>query len=205
MERRHIVRACELRKDGKRLSGYAACFYRAGDPETEFVLWPGFVERILPGAFEGAWKDTDPVALFNHDERELLGRLSSKTLRLRVDDVGLHYDVDLARTRSAEDVREHVRRGDVSGSSFAFLVRSGGERIVNEGDVVVREILAVKLFDVGPVISPAYAATSASTRGAGELEDGLLERLEAARDAEIERLAESRRQVLARAAELRLE
>ena len=66
METRSIHRAPEIRSDGDKfvIGGYAAVFYRAGDPSTEYELWPGTVERIAPTAFDEAVKVRfPPVAL----------------------------------------------------------------------------------------------------------------------------------------------
>lgn len=154
---------------GKRVTGYAARFYN-GKPETEFELWPGMVERIMPGAFKRTLKEgPDVVALFNHNPDLILGRRSAKTLTLKVDDDGLQYDVTPGDTAVGRDVLEHVRRRDVVGSSFGFLVAPDGEKTKKEGHILIRELHDVDLFDVGPVTNPAYEATTAKVRAvAGE-------------------------------------
>ena len=79
-----------------------------------------------------------------------------------MDKKGLRYDIALADTTVARDVREHVSRGDVTGSSFSFIPTD--ERWIREDDIEIREILGVRLFDTGPVTFPAYDATSVSVR-----------------------------------------
>jgi len=149
---------------GNPVVGYAARFYN-GKPETEFELWPGLVERIMPGAFKRTLKDgPDVVALFNHDPSMILGRRSAETLILKEDGKGLSYDVTPGDTTVGRDVLEHVRRGDVVGSSFGFLVAPAGEKTRKEGHILIRELHDVDLFDVGPVTNPAYEATSAKVR-----------------------------------------
>ena len=65
---------------------------------------------------------------------------------------------------------EHIRRGDVSGSSFAF--RISDERWSKEGGDEIREIAGVDpLFDVGPVTFPAYDATSTGLRAVGGIDE----------------------------------
>jgi HK97 family phage prohead protease len=157
----------EVRQDGDRprtLSGYAALFYRADDPGTEYELWDGAVERILPGAFDAAVSGDDVRALFNHDPNHLLGRTTSGTLRLSVDKVGLRYEVDLPDTQSGRDTATSAGRGDLTGSSFGFSLRSDGARWTRDKGKDVRELRSLALFDVSPVTYPAYKSTTVAVR-----------------------------------------
>lgn len=157
----------ETREDGKRvLAGYAAVFHRSGDPGTEINLWGNVFERIMPGAFDRALKDGDDVrALFNHDRNFVLGRSLAGTMRLRVDARGLFYEIDLGDTQVAKDVEQHVKRGDVTGSSFGFLPDdSGGIVWREEATKDIREVHSVRLYDVGPVTYPWYGGATASLR-----------------------------------------
>jgi HK97 family phage prohead protease len=180
IERRYIALPempvrLEERTEGQaeRIAGYASVTYD-GTPETEYVLWQGkserAVERIAPGAFAAAIERGDDVrALFNHDPSLILGRSKAGTLRLSVDAKGLAYSVDAGDTTIARDVMTHLRRGDVSGSSFGFRVES--EKWTESRDAagnvsIVRDILSVRLFDVGPVTFPAYAGASSGVRSA---------------------------------------
>ena len=54
------------------------------------------------------------------------------------------------------------QRGEITGSSFGFIVTN--EEVRREGNLVIREITDVELFDVGPVTYPAYQATSQRNR-----------------------------------------
>lgn len=156
--------AIETRDDGEctTITGYAASFYDGTDA-TEFQLWDGAVERIMPGAFDRALKESDDVrALFNHNPDNLLGRTSADTLSLRADKTGLRYSIEPGDTAIARDVIEHIRRGDLQGSSFAFEVTD--EEWRKEDDVEIREVKGVRLFDVGPVTYPAYESTTTAVR-----------------------------------------
>lgn len=167
-ETRNVAGDVELREveggGGMRIVGYAAKFYRNSDPGTEYELWRGAKERIMPGAFDDAVAGDDVRALFNHDSSMILGRSKSGTLRLSVDEVGLRYEVEPADTSVYRDVAQHLSRGDVDGSSFQFSIPSDGERWSNENGVEVRQITKVKLYDVGPVTFPAYASATSGLR-----------------------------------------
>jgi len=172
MERRFI--GDEVRSgDNGRIEGYAAVFYD-GTPQTEYRLAEGVVERIYPTAFDEPALAEDIVGLFNHADDNLLGRTSSKTLRVSVDRRGLRYEIDPGATTIASDVREHIRRGDVNGSSFAFSVPQGGDSWTRDGETRVRELRALQVWDVGPVVNPAYSGTSTAARSAlGDVSDVL--------------------------------
>lgn len=151
------------------IQGYAAVFHSETDPGTEYELWSDptmrAVERVARGAFSRAIREQDDCrACFNHDSNLLLGRTAAGTCRLTEDETGLRYDVDLPDTTLGRDVAELIDRGDVTGSSFGFVVEQESWRESEEEDgkrVAVRTIESVRLLDVGPVTYPAYAGTSA--------------------------------------------
>lgn len=168
----------EERADGgKRAVGYAAVYFRQGDPGTQYQLSEKIVERIMPGAFAGVMANNDDVrALFNHEPDHILGRLSAGTLKLSADEVGLRYEIDLPDTQLGRDIATSITRGDLTGSSFGFKMAPGGARWDQDGALDVRNLEKVgRLFDVGPVTYPAYEATSAALRSAGDAEEALLE------------------------------
>lgn len=151
----------ESRADGRAaIIGYAAVYNRLS------LDLGGFKEEILPGAFDKILNRQrgrqDVVALFNHDSNIVLGRTSSGTLELSSDAKGLRYVVSPPVSRG--DVLELIQRRDVRGSSFAFTVGKDGESFTTgDGGQAVRQIREVSgLYDVGPVLVPAYPATSAS-------------------------------------------
>ena len=174
MERRThkgTVRVEKRNDDGPAtITGYAAVFYRAEDAGTEFELYSDLAERIMPGAFDRALGERDDVrALFNHDANHLLGRSSSGTLSLSVDERGLRYEIQVDPDDADHaSVLRKIDRGDLDGSSFAFKVT---DQRFND-DATVREIRGVELFDVGPVTFPAYESTTAAARS-GDCDDAL--------------------------------
>lgn len=155
------------RADGSRaIVGYGAVFYREGEPGTEYELWPGFVERIGPNAFNRALSEQHDVrGLFNHNPSQLLGRSAAKTMRLSVDSIGLKYEIDAADTQLFRDLAIHLERGDIDGSSFGFVAKTRRFQVVDERSEIMW-IDDLDLIDVGPVTYPAYEATSAEVRSA---------------------------------------
>ena len=63
-------------------------------------------------------------------------------------------------------------RGDIDGSSFAFVVADDGEAWTpgQNGEPPTREITKIgALMDVSPVTHPAYESTSAEARAQAEI------------------------------------
>ena len=138
--------------------GYSAVFH------SDSLDLGSFVERVDPHAFDRTLREGASVmGLVNHDPNQLIGR-TPHTMRLSVDNVGLRYEIDVASTTAGRDALESVRRQDLRGSSFSFVVNGkGGEKWENRNGQQVRTLLDVDLFDSGPVSSPAYPATVAET------------------------------------------
>ena len=99
----------------------------------------------------------------------VLGRKSAGTLRIFDDNRGLRYEIDPGETTVYRDVAQFIKRKDVQGSSFAFMITDEQPR--KENGIRIREIRGVELFDVGPVTFPAYESTSTGVRMRGELND----------------------------------
>jgi len=163
-DRRHVEISVadisvETRDDGTRLiRGLAAPF----NSESQDM---GFVETIAPGAFTAAIERSDVRALFNHDPDNLLGRTANGTLRIWESDRGLEYEVEPPDTTLARDLEKLIERRDITGNSFAFTVADGGDTYQTEDGRMHRTITEVEqLYDVGPVVYPAYADTVVSMR-----------------------------------------
>lgn len=147
--------------DNKRLVGYAAKFNRWS---VDLGIWEKFREKIAPGAFTETIKDSDTRALKNHDPNLILGRTSSGTLRLVENKTGLKFEIDMPNTSTGLDVLEEVRRGDITGCSFAFTVDEDSWKYLEDGSVERTINKVGELFDVGPVTYPAYPDTTVAAR-----------------------------------------
>lgn len=175
--------------DGNTLIGHAAMF------NSETVIAGFFREQIAPRAFRKSIKENDIRALFNHDTNHVLGRNKSGTLRLREDESGLLYEIDLPDTQMARDLWTSIDRGDISQSSFAFdpVKEQRAEPDEEKGETLpLYTIKEARLYDVSPVTFPAYEDTDVMARmmtRAADLSGHSLEELRAAADAgEYERI-----------------
>lgn len=162
LERRYLADDVTIEERADRsftIRGYAAVFNSLSLPLG------GFREKVQPGAFADSLKD-DVRALINHNPQFILGRTTSKTLQLEEDERGLRYAVDPPKTSYAEDLRESIKRKDITGSSFGFeTITDKWDRINGEN---IRTLVKVRLVDVSPVAFPAYLDTSVATRSMSE-------------------------------------
>lgn len=130
-------------------------------------------ETVLPGAFDDVMND-DIRCLFNHDPNMILARCKEGkgTLRLWVDEVGLHYSYATPDRSYAKDLEDAIRAGDVDQSSYAFRVGEvNWEFAQSNEDVDVRKIVKFsRLYDVSPVTYPASQDTSVAKRSFEALE-----------------------------------
>lgn len=131
------------------VSGYALKF----DVLSRTIGW--FREKIERGALDAADMN-DVVALFNHNIDMVLARTISKTLELEVDDTGLRYTFSPPNTSAGRDLVESLKRGDVQHSSFSFSISEDRWEEDEEG-MEIRTVTKIKrLYDVSPVVNPAY-------------------------------------------------
>jgi HK97 family phage prohead protease len=137
---------------GRTVVGFAAVY----DVLSEDL--GGYRERISPGAFAGVL-DGDVRALLNHDPNHVLGRTRSGTLRLADEQRGLRFELDLPDSPLGENVREAVRRGDLDGASFRFVV--GDDDWTGDVRTVTR---IAALHDVTIASYPAYPAAAIELR-----------------------------------------
>ena len=155
----------ESRSDGlgPKIVGYAAVFNKLSDDLG------GFREKIKPGAFRKALKNSDARGLLNHNPDYVLGRQSNGTLMLKEDAKGLKMEIDPPDTQIIRDlVIAPMKRGDIREQSFGFIVEKDewdnleGEK---KDKPIVRTIIETKeLFDVSIVTFPAYPDTSVALR-----------------------------------------
>ena len=142
--------------DGIRVSGYAAVF----NQETD--IGGAFREVIAPGAFKDAIGRDDVVFLINHEGLPL-ARTRSGTLRLEEDEHGLRMETVLdPDDPDVKSVVSKMKRGDLDKMSFAFWPTV--QEWDDSGDIPLRTIREVVLYDVSIVTTPAYDGTEIALR-----------------------------------------
>ena len=117
-----------------------------------------FREQIAPEAVDRTFDERlDVRALIDHDPAKLMGRLTARTLKLSKDQRGLLVEIDPPDTSYSRDVLESVRRGDLTGMSFAF--RTLKDQWDETTDPPTRTVLDMRIHEVSLVTFPAYPAT----------------------------------------------
>lgn len=157
--------------DSRVIEGYALVF----DTESlrMYDCWEDvyFIEKINRSAVtEEFIRSCDIKALMEHNRERLLARSNkgTGTLQLFVDEKGLKYRFEAPKTLNGDEALELVRRGDIVGSSFAFIAY--GEDCVHRSwdesrQVWVHEIRKFNgIYDVSLTSDPVYIKTSVEVR-----------------------------------------
>jgi len=154
--------------DGFTLEGYAAVF----DTPTRINSWEGnFDERIAKGAFTKTLSERMPVMQFDHGHDIATGSVPIAAINtIREDKKGLFVSARMFDNPRVEPIRQAIAGGAIDGMSFRFRVTR--EEWDETGDIPVRTIREADLFELGPVVFPAYEATSVGVRSLlAELDD----------------------------------
>lgn len=161
--------------EGRSIEGYAIVF---NVPSVIMYDWRNdrsFREIIDREAVtEELLNKSDVKALVEHNRHRLLARyrMGSGTLTLEIDDHGLKYRFDAPNTADGDYVCEMVKRGDINGSSFAFMSsEASDEWTKGEDGIWERRVKKLTyLGDVTVTADPAYTQTEVNVRSIEELE-----------------------------------
>jgi len=141
-----------------RLVGHAAVFGSPADLGE-------FVETVQPGAFTRSLRNPGGIfALYDHERRSVLGKVSAGTLKLSEDAKGLAFELQLPDTSAGRDLAVLVQRGDVNGCSFAFRVYESGDKWERRAGRLHRDLLSVELREITITPTPAYVDTTVARR-----------------------------------------
>lgn len=128
-----------------------------------------YTEVIKRGALDEA-DLTDSRLLYNHDLSRVPLARTPKTLHFEVTRQGLQMRAELPDTEEARAIHTAVKRGDLSGMSFAFKVPEGGDSY--DPKTNTRTITKIaKVYEVSICPFPAYPTASVEAREA--FKDGL--------------------------------
>lgn len=159
------LRAAEPTEDsGALVEGYAIIY----SEETNIGGW--FREIVKPGALDGA--NLKDVPFFIHHQRNKIPLARSRnnnansTLQLTPDQRGLFFraELDIENNSEARALYSAVKRGDISGMSFAFTVREESWR-EKDRPVPLREIIKFdRIFEISALSTPQYQGSDINAR-----------------------------------------
>lgn len=176
--------------DGRTLEGYAAVF---GAPTRISSPFEGtFDETVAPGAFKKTLRENrPPVCQWNHGSDPRVGQVPIAAVQdMREDDHGLYVKARMFPNDVVEPIRQAIEAQAVTGMSFKFKVNRDSWTDARGNDVdpeeldsllfagrsadadrlpLQRIIREVRLFEAGPVLNPAYEATSVGVRSMSEV------------------------------------
>jgi HK97 family phage prohead protease len=148
------------------------------------ILEPGCISNEL-------LQRSDVILNINHSNKvtDVLGRCNNGkgTLDLALRENFIEAECDLPKTNAANDTLELIKRGDISGMSFAFeddwedtengVSYERTDEVEDGKEVWLRHVKRITgLYDVSIVTHPAYEQTSVGTREAGNEIDKAIDR-----------------------------
>jgi uncharacterized protein len=165
--------------EGNTIVGHALVFGQ----ETEIDSWEGqFIEACMPGCTKKSIRERVPVMQFEHGKHPLVGSIPIGVIdEIREDDIGLFIRGTFLDTWLIEPVKEAIANRSVTGMSFRFEVirdrwfDSAGKSLTvaevqqllwEPGDrgPLRRELVEIKIPELGPVVFAAYKGTDVSVR-----------------------------------------
>lgn len=177
--------------DGLTLDGYGAVF---NNLTTIDSWEGRFREQIAPGAMKRSFRETPPKIQFDHGHHPMIGSIPIAELRSITEDTdpvlapdgGAHIVGRVFDNWLMQPVRDAISAGAIDGMSFRFsVVREGwtyadGKPLsdaalmaeldrcyydnVPDEELPIRALKELKVPEVGPVVWPAYEATSVGMR-----------------------------------------
>lgn len=171
------------------VEGYASTF-------EPYAMWTEhyddgdvtYYEQIDTHAFDDA-DMSDCVFRVDHTG-PVYARVSADTVKLDVDEGGLHNITDLSKTARGRELYEDILAGNYPQMSFAFTVEEDHYDSKKRTRVIDR---IAKVYDISPVTWPANPTTSLSARSK-EFFDGVIKNEKAER-LETERRAEAMKRI----------
>lgn len=171
----HVREAAEGEAPSRTITGYAILFNVPSAP-----LWSDedseAREVIAPEAVTKEVLDAQDIKMtMFHDRQLILGRSNKGvgTLSYTVDDKGVTFEFDAPNTVDGDKALELVRRGDISGCSFAFtthyynsdFVERQSEVAPNGVNKITYRVKAVTgIYDFTLAVDPYYPDTSVEAR-----------------------------------------
>ena len=188
----HVREAADGQSESRRVEGRPIIF---GVRSRNLTPWSDtrvVYEILEPGCLSPELMQRSDVLLnINHSTKvtDIMGRHRNGkgTLELTLRDLHVEMGCELPKTNCANDTLELIKRGDISGMSFAFnddwqdsengVSYERTNETVDGKEVWLRHVKKItELHDVAIVTNPAYEQTSVATR---ELGDEILKTIDA--------------------------
>lgn len=116
--------------------------------------------------------NSDIKFLFNHDKERLLARRNrgQGSLNVEVREDGVFFSFEIPSTSIGNDLREMIKRGEVTTCSFAFTDGDSIEWDFSNREIPTRTVKSIRgLFDLSAVFDAAYSQTEISCRSLDEM------------------------------------
>lgn len=186
------VREDENGQQSRVVEGRAIVF---GQRSVNLTPWSStrvVYEVLEPGCLtQDLLNRSDVIYNLNHNSNVLnvMGRFRNTdkdTLILELREDGLYTRCELPKTNAANDTLELIKRGDISGQSFAFTDNEEDSEngvsyertneTLDGKEVWLRHVKQITgIYDVSIVTTPAYEQTSVGTREASDKIDKAIE------------------------------
>ena len=150
-----IHASTDTEKNAYTVEGYATTF------DVPYDFGYDTKEQVLRTALDGA-DMSDVIFQMNH-EGPVMARMRNGTLRLDIDDHGLHVVADLSGSKYGRDLYEAIANGLIDRMSWGFTIAEDGW----EWDSATRTSTITKVskvFDVSAVSMPADEDTEIHAR-----------------------------------------
>lgn len=116
--------------------------------------------------------NSDIKFLFNHDKERLLARRNKGqgSLNVEVRDEGVYFSFECPNTTVGNDLKEMIRRNEVTTCSFAFVDGDNIEWDFSDREIPTRTVKSVRgIYDLSAVLDAAYSQTEISCRSLDEM------------------------------------
>ncbi|MBS5831769.1 MAG: phage major capsid protein [Lactobacillus jensenii] len=138
----------------QKITGYGMLFNQPSVPMP-------FIEYIKPEALDGL-NLSSVMLLRSHDFDQILARVDSGTLSVRVDDKGLYFEATMPDTTLGNDTLADIKAGNIRGCSIGFNIGDDDWSRDENGQTIhqINEISQLNEISLTPI--PAYQQTSAN-------------------------------------------
>jgi HK97 family phage prohead protease len=171
MQKETFFQKTKLNNQSRTIKGYAALYYDAHNPGSEFPITDDYVVRFSKGAFKLM---PSVFAYFSHEKDKVLGKLG-KNLSIAFDNRGMAFELSLPDTPTGNEVLALIEAEIIEGCSFGcYPVKT---HMAKEGGKDVRWMDEVEVFEVSPTHDPAFVGTEVSLLARDEWIKGEIARL----------------------------